>query len=100
MEVSQDTILRGPAVARRDAGFGAASAWEPSRSDSPGTSHARGASFAANQNSRTIEQRAMVSFAADEWDRLPWLPDEPEARREEFDLALVLWVFVATFLIA
>jgi hypothetical protein len=37
---------------------------------------------------------------ADEWNRLPWLPDEPRTARAGIDFELVAWAFGATLLIA
>jgi hypothetical protein len=93
MEVSHD-LTDDWAATRRKAGFGAAFAWELSGSC------AEQARPAAIQKSPPAGQRAMPWYGLNEWDRLPWLPDRPQARHEDFDLALVIWVFAATFLVA
>jgi hypothetical protein len=77
MEMRQDTIRRGSAGVRDEAAFGSAFAWEL-----PGS------------NGRS------VLHVQHDWDRLPWLPEEPHPRHQDFDFALPLWVFAATFLVA
>lgn len=39
-------------------------------------------------------------ISADDWNRLPWLADEPRAARAGIDFVLVAWAFGATLLIA
>jgi len=96
MELWRDSTKRRSASVQREAGPGPAFAWDES-------SEARvqeQRSFAAARPSISFQRDARPWFETDEWNRLPWLPDVPRVVREEFDPALPLWVFVATFLVA